>query len=106
MATTNQEVRFGNNLDTCLPCNNLFSDCISCDLTKCFACANGSQIQSDFSCSSSDCTSPCLTCIGNKTTCKSCISGYYLDNVTCTVCDPSCKTCLDASNCLTCADNL
>ena len=105
-------------------CINCPVGCESCasDMSKCYSCIDGYTYENysckkkcKINCQSCDdpctvcdpgflsiqgdclpCLSPCFSCIGNIDRCSSCISGFLLDDYTCTAsCVEHCKTCDD-----------
>ena len=97
-------------------------DSCSTDMSQCFSCSEGYKYENflckkkcnpncqscDDPCTQCDpgflslqgqclpCLSPCFSCIGNLDRCSSCISGFQLDDFSCTAsCPEHCKTCDD-----------
>lgn len=93
-------------LNKCIPCNQLYSNCDSCNSAQCLTCNSGFY--------QSSITNQCVACnqdpkcaMCNTTKCLSCVSGYYLlANNTCASCYIDCSNCTgpQSNQCLSCVN--
>lgn len=94
-------------LQACVNCDQLYSNCYSCNSTKCLTCNPGFyQSSVNGQCVACNQDPKCGVC--NTTSCVSCVSGYYLQpNGSCSSCFVDCATCTGPSfnQCLSCVSD-
>lgn len=99
---------YSSSKSSCLICNTIDQNCVTCTPNACTSCATGFSVNSNFSleCLINACKIRyCQTCLGS--TCATCQTGYVpsTNGTFCSVASCSianCLYCYDSSGCVTC----